>query len=107
VHQFIEAQRRATNALGETHPTYSDPARNVERIDITEDQGRNGLIDPKMGKRRMSRAILEDIGLEGSGLGQADQQAWTKEMTKEVSELDLASVSLAAAAQEEVRSRTL
>jgi NAD+ kinase len=104
VHQFLEAQRRAcpsgaiNNDVPIPHPAYGDPGKSAQRIDISDDMGHNALVEPKM--RRLSKAIIDLDSLENHEPGQADQQAWTKEMTKSMSDLDLST-------HDEIRSRTL
>jgi NAD+ kinase len=83
------------------HPIYNDPGKYIDQVDISDDQGKNALVEPKM-RRRESKVVVDMDSLEHGESGQADQQAWTKEMTKSMSELDLASIS-----HDEVRSRTL
>lgn len=101
VHQFLESQRRAQGAAGENgpaehflgHPTYASPCTQVN--------GHNGHTEgtAEHGTRH-SKCIVDPKSLDNHGVGQADQQAWTREMTKTTSELDLMNY-------EDIRSRTL
>lgn len=109
VHQFLESQRRANNAAGSdkdtehfrAHPIYTDPQGNVNGTDGKFHEGMERLVEPKTHERHNSRATIDAASLEDNNVGQEDQQAWTKEMTKSMSELDLAQY------QEEIHSRTL
>ncbi|KAL2212197.1 putative NAD kinase [Sarocladium strictum] len=109
VHQFLESQRRANGAAGgdkdtehfRAHPIYTDPQGNVNGTDGKFHEGMERLVEPKTHERHNSRATIDAASLEDNNVGQEDQQAWTKEMTKSMSELDLAQY------QEEIHSRTL
>ncbi|KAH7318653.1 ATP-NAD kinase-like domain-containing protein [Stachybotrys elegans] len=83
VHKFLDSQKSAMAGLGVQSP--SDP-QNLESAN-------NGSLVEKL--KTKGRAILDAASLEHGELGQADQQAWTKEMTKSMSEVDLANHSVA------------
>lgn len=107
VHQFLESQRRAKDASERTpehfraHHTYTDTQGNANGIDAKYHEGMERLVEPKTHERHNSRATIDASSLEGNCAGQEDQQAWAKEMTKSMSELDLVQY------QEEIHSRTL
>ncbi|CAG9943257.1 unnamed protein product [Clonostachys rosea f. rosea IK726] len=112
VHQFLESQRRAANKGAGSSDAGSDqclspgspsdnsttPAGDNHHHAFhppgMDGLGHHGARNPK------SRAIVELKSLEKDVNGQADQQAWTREMTKSLSELDLTQY-------EDVHSRTL
>lgn len=97
VHQFLDSQRRVEHAAGDAnsqqyraHPIYASPQNQSDGVDISEARGMDSLVEPKHERpRRQSRAVVEPGSLENGIVGQADQQAWTREMTKTMSELDL------------------
>ncbi|KAH7152404.1 ATP-NAD kinase-like domain-containing protein [Dactylonectria estremocensis] len=103
VHQFLDSQRRAKDAassasepdseysLGPT--SYPSPNNHVDSIDSLGDRSLDSIIDMKTdpAPQQKLRAIVDPESLEHTEGGQADQQAWTQQMTKSMSELDLAS----------------
>ena len=108
VHDFLESQRRAAGAaevngtdtfLG--HPSYASagPATPAATPAATPGVGRGPILDaagvslgePKHHRRRRSKCIVDPGSLDGQELGQPDQQAWTREMTRSTSELDVKS----------------
>ncbi|KAH7209551.1 ATP-NAD kinase-like domain-containing protein [Fusarium oxysporum] len=120
VHQFLDSQRRAKDAassasepesehsIGNNPPSYlsNNPnpshatfhkALNGDHIEAVRNDGLDSIVDPKYQKK--CRAVVEPGGMEHSG--QADQQAWTQQMTKSMSEVDLSGY------QDDVRSRLL
>ncbi|KAH7266921.1 ATP-NAD kinase-like domain-containing protein [Fusarium redolens] len=120
VHQFLDSQRRAKDAassasepesepsIGNNPPSYlsNNPnpshatfhkALNGDHIEAVRDDSLDSIVDPKYQKK--CRAVVEPGGMEHSG--QADQQAWTQQMTKGMSEVDLSGY------QDDVRSRLL
>ncbi|EXK42648.1 serine/threonine protein kinase [Fusarium oxysporum f. sp. melonis 26406] len=120
VHQFLDSQRRAKDAassasepesehsIGNNPPSYlsNNPnpshatfhkALNGDHIEAVRDDNLDSIVDPKYQKK--CRAVVEPGGMEHSG--QADQQAWTQQMTKSMSEVDLSGY------QDDVRSRLL
>ncbi|KAK0392397.1 hypothetical protein NLU13_1892 [Sarocladium strictum] len=108
VHQFLESQRRAKDAANDrdsgrfhAHHTYTDAEGNANGTDAKFHEGTDRLVEPKTHERHDSRATIDASSFEGNVVGQEDQQAWAKEMTKSMSELDLAQY------QEEIHSRTL
>jgi NAD+ kinase len=106
VHQFFESQRRASSATTgdgpvEERSTYGSPRARANGTEVISekspiDDGGDEIVEPKsMPERRPQqsrsskcRAIVEE-GDNGM-VGQPDQEAWTREMTKSMSELDLA-----------------
>lgn len=109
VHQFLESQRRAQDAASDTnkdhfraHHTYASTSNShANGIDGKFHEGMERMVEPKTLEGRKCRAVLDPTSVEANGQGQEDQQAWTKEMTKSMSELDLSQY------QEEIHSRTL
>ncbi|KAF4338184.1 serine threonine kinase [Fusarium beomiforme] len=120
VHQFLDSQRRAKDAAssasepeselstGNNPPSYlsSNPnpghatfhkALNGDHIEAVRDDSLDSIVDPKYQKK--CRAVVEPGSMEHSG--QADQQAWTQQMTKSMSDVDLSGY------QDDVRSRLL
>ncbi|KAI1044337.1 hypothetical protein LB505_007148 [Fusarium chuoi] len=120
VHQFLDSQRRAKDAassasepesepsIGNNPPSYlsNNPnpshatfhkALNGDHIEAVRDDSLDSIVDPKYQKK--CRAVVEPGGMEHSG--QADQQVWTQQMTKSMSDVDLSGY------QDDVRSRLL
>ncbi|KAJ4010267.1 hypothetical protein NW752_004941 [Fusarium irregulare] len=107
VHQFLDSQRRAKDAacsasepeseasMGNgssylsNHPDPSQAsfhrALNGDHVEAVRDEGLDSVVDPKF--KRKCRAVVEPGSMDHSG--QADQQAWTQQMTKSMSDLDL------------------
>lgn len=108
VHQFLDSQRRANAAVGASghrryhaHPIYASPDEHDEDVlDITKEEGRDDLVEPKHKPRQASRVEIDPSSLDGDRVGQTDQEAWTREMAKSVSQLDLT-------LKEEIHSRML
>ncbi|KAF4970103.1 hypothetical protein FSARC_2804 [Fusarium sarcochroum] len=121
VHQFLDSQRRAKDAASTTsepdsersigysasapyasdrqdvsHATFHK-AINGDHIETIRDETLDTIVDPKYQKK--CRAVVEPGSMDHSG--QVDQQAWTQQMTKSMSDLDLAGY------QDDVRSRLL
>ena len=101
VHQFLDSQRRPPHSGGivpaerqayRAHPIYATPELHVGGMDIPT---RNGGAHPRRSNvtanalASSSRLFVEPSSLDGGHGGQADQQAWTSEMTKSMSQLDL------------------
>ncbi|KAF5631281.1 serine threonine kinase [Fusarium sp. NRRL 52700] len=120
VHQFLDSQRRVKDAassasepesepsIGNNPPSYlsNNPntshatfhkALNGDHIEAVRDDSLDSIVDPKY--QNKCRAVVEPGGMEHSG--QADQQAWTQQMTKSMSDFDLSGY------QDDVRSRLL
>lgn len=120
VHQFLDSQRRAKDAASSASEPDSEYSTgqastgymgNIPDISLTttqttddgdqvdpRDQGLDALVDPKSNKK--CRAVVEPDSMDHLGGGQADQQAWTQQMTKSLSNLDLTDY-------DDVRSRLL
>ncbi|KAM5342601.1 hypothetical protein ACJ41O_013567 [Fusarium nematophilum] len=108
VHQFLESQRRAKDAvssasepdseysMGQGSASYTN--NNGDHFEVVRDQSLDAIVDPNSHKK--CRAFVEPESVDHQGAGQADQQAWTHQMTKSMSELDLTSY-------DDVRSRLL
>lgn len=108
VHQFLDSQRRARDAassasepdsemsLGPT--SYPSPSSTV--VDSGEVGYRDQSLDAVLSSDNKDRPVVDAASLEHADGGQPDQQAWTHEITKSMSELDLASYN-------EVHSRLL
>ncbi|CAM1508397.1 Fc.00g052450.m01.CDS01 [Cosmosporella sp. VM-42] len=97
VHQFLDSQRRARDAASSTsepdsEQSMSQPAYVISppdgAVDIANmDKGIESAIGAKMEKN--CRVVVDPKSLEETnGIGQVDQQAWTQQMTKSMSELD-------------------
>lgn len=106
VHQFFDSQRRARNVVSEVesevdgdavraHPSCRSP-RDGSPDKIKEKESQS-IVEPRTSN---SRVQVDPKSLNGGGAGQQDQQTWTQQMTRSVSELDLAG-------QDDVHSRTL
>ncbi|KAJ6438588.1 NAD+ kinase [Purpureocillium lavendulum] len=109
VHQFLASQRRAKDGDADAshfraHPKVTSPEKHVSENGNGRVRPEGGLADdlvePKH-ERRQSRAMVDPSSLEKDVSGQPDQQAWTREMTKTMSELDLTQ------SRDEVHSRML
>ena len=109
VHQFLDSQRRARDAASSasepdsehslSQTTYLNTLANHDGgVDISREQGMETAVEPKSEKD--CRAVVDPRSFESNGAGQVDQQAWTQQMTKSMSELDLTSY-------EDVHSRLL
>ena len=98
VHQFLDGQRRAQDASDAdgphyaAHPIYAN-SKNHYHVDldpVTEkDNEKDGqhAVEPK--SKQSLRCVVDPKSLDPTVSGQPDQQAWTHEMTKELSDLDL------------------
>ncbi|KAJ4318544.1 hypothetical protein N0V84_006780 [Fusarium piperis] len=121
VHQFLDSQRRAKDAASSASEpdseysngqastgymgnvpdislTTSHTTDDVYQVDGPRDQNLDALVDPKSNKK--CRAVVEPDSMDHLGGGQADQQVWTQQMTKSLSNLDLTDY-------DDVRSRLL
>lgn len=68
---------------------YATPEEHDEdTFDITRDS-RDKLVEPKHKPRHDSRVMVDRSSLDGDQIGQADQEAWTRAMSKSASQLDL------------------
>ncbi|KAF5025909.1 hypothetical protein F66182_2028 [Fusarium sp. NRRL 66182] len=122
VHQFLDSQRRAKHAsssasdhdesehpIGQQASTFTMNSKqnaghatlhksmNGDHVEAVRDQSLDSIVDPKYQKK--CRAVVEPGSMDHSG--QADQQVWTQQMTKSMSDIDLAGY------QDDVRSRLL
>ncbi|KAH6987440.1 ATP-NAD kinase-like domain-containing protein [Ilyonectria sp. MPI-CAGE-AT-0026] len=103
VHQFLDSQRRAKDAASSASeadseysfgPTsYPSPSNNIDATGSMRDKGLDAILDSKADSTAQKKhcVIVDPDSLEHADGGQADQQAWTQQMTKSMSELDLAS----------------
>ncbi|KPM34437.1 hypothetical protein AK830_g12137 [Neonectria ditissima] len=100
VHQFLDSQRRAKDAASSASeadseysqgPTSYPSPNSIEAIDKYRDNSLDAIVDLKTdpGPEKKDRAIVDLDSIEHADGGQADQQAWTQEITKSMSELDL------------------
>lgn len=102
VHQFLESQRRANGAASEDgceqsqlHSGCSSPSRShANGFDSAKEHSDKAKVEPKSLKQQQyqqkkCRAFVDPRSLENNEVGQADQQAWTTEMTKSLSDMDL------------------
>lgn len=112
VHQFLESQRRAKDAASSTsehdsehsvsHAADSSPTSTSlqgETYEADRDPNLDSVMDPKA--KKDCRAVLDMGSIEHPSGGQVDQQAWTQQMTKNFSDLDLMSY------EDDVHSRLL
>ncbi|KFA67568.1 hypothetical protein S40285_04249 [Stachybotrys chlorohalonatus IBT 40285] len=101
VHKLLECQRPGpgANPTGQfrAHPVYADMANHEAAPYVMENM--EAVVEPKTGTH--CKAVLDGEAMENGVIGQEDQQAWTKEMTKSMSDLDLTSKN------DEIRSRML
>ncbi|KAG5915159.1 hypothetical protein E4U42_000115 [Claviceps africana] len=108
VHQFLHHQRRAGAARSNSgkkqyhaHPIYASPDEHNEHNDDDDDdddevlsierKDEDRLVEPKHQPHRQqaSRLEIDPTSLDGDQVGQADQEAWAREMTKSMSQMDL------------------
>ncbi|KAK9439431.1 uncharacterized protein G6M90_00g097020 [Metarhizium brunneum] len=97
VHQFLDSQRRANAAVGDAgqkryhaHPIYASPDEHDEHnVDETRAEGKDRPSGSKHKPRQDSRVEVDPSSLDGGRIGQADQEAWTRTMSKSASQLDL------------------
>ncbi|PTB41962.1 uncharacterized protein TrAFT101_008936 [Trichoderma asperellum] len=100
VHQLIEEQRKSKERSAgnspnrnqyHAHPIYSESQRHDGAVDISNEKNMDRIIDKKCPAAEQScRAVLDPNYLEDDNeIGQVDQKAWTKEMTKTDSETNL------------------
>ncbi|KAF4981111.1 hypothetical protein FZEAL_3018 [Fusarium zealandicum] len=109
VHQFLDSQRRAKDAASSASEPDSEysmsqaaaahlnnnpdaghtslSVENGDHVEAHKDQGLDAIFDPKTHTK--CRAVLDPGSIDHFGAGQADQQVWTQQMTKNMSELDL------------------
>lgn len=101
VHQLIEEQRKSKERSAgnsphrnqyHAHPIYSQSHRHDGAVDISGEKNMDKIFDLKKCPvdKQKCRAVLDpDCMSEDNDIGQVDQKAWTKEMTKNDSETDL------------------
>lgn len=105
VHQFLQSQRHANGSAADAgthgyraHHSYANPKNCHDGAALPEERDMDALVEPKSHKPQgggqghghgKSRAVLEPDSFENDEVGQADQQVWTREMTKSMSELDI------------------
>ncbi|KAM0345209.1 hypothetical protein ACHAPU_006846 [Fusarium lateritium] len=121
VHQFLDSQRRAKDAASSASEPESEQlagrncnsyisnnpdtssatlhrALNGSKAESVRDESLDSVVDPKH-QNTKCRAVVEPGSMDHSG--QTDQQAWTQQMTKSMSDMDLVRY------QDDVRSRLL
>ncbi|KXH33405.1 ATP-NAD kinase [Colletotrichum nymphaeae SA-01] len=113
VHQFLESQRKARNAVASAsnhvsrsnsvssaskattdnyhhgHPTYENSHRHVGACDVSGESGMSKTVEPKGRLAKQRASILAADSPEGSDVGQADEKSWRSEITKSASQIDL------------------
>ncbi|KAH6611094.1 serine threonine kinase [Trichoderma cornu-damae] len=99
VHQLINVQRRSGEGSAgsspnrnqyQAHPIYTHPREHDGVVDISDETNLDRIVDLKSpSQQQKCRAVLDPNCLDDNHVGQADQKAWTKEMTKTDSETDL------------------
>ncbi|OHE95944.1 ATP-NAD kinase [Colletotrichum orchidophilum] len=113
VHQFLESQRKARNAVASAsshgsrsnsvsssskattdnyhhgHHTYENPHRQVGACDVAGEPGMSKTVEPKGRLAKQRASILAADSPEGSDVGQADEKSWRSEIIKSASQVDL------------------
>ncbi|KAG6051826.1 hypothetical protein E4U33_000576 [Claviceps sp. LM78 group G4] len=97
VHQFLDHQRRRNSATMSdserrryhAHPIYASPDEHDGEVLRSNKKSQEKLVEPKHKSRTPSRVEIDPLSLDGDQVGQADQEAWTTEMTKSMSQMDL------------------
>ncbi|KAK1655621.1 ATP-NAD kinase [Colletotrichum phormii] len=113
VHQFLESQRKARNAVASAsnhgsrsnsvssaskaitdnyhhgHPTYENSHRQVGACDVSGESGISKTVEPKGRFAKQRASILAADSPEGSDVGQADEKSWRTEIIKSASQIDL------------------
>ncbi|KAK1993045.1 ATP-NAD kinase [Colletotrichum falcatum] len=112
VHQFLESQRKARDAVASAsshgsrsnsasstskandhshhgHPTYESPSRQAGAKDVSGETGVSKVVDPKGHVAKQRASILATDSPEDSDIGQADEKSWRSEITKSASQVDL------------------
>ncbi|EHK50623.1 uncharacterized protein TrAtP1_011148 [Trichoderma atroviride] len=99
VHQLIEEQRKSKERSAgnspsrdqyHAHPIYSQSHRDDDAVDISSEKNMDRIVDSKCPvDKQKCRAVLDTSCLDAENeIGQVDQEAWTKEMTKSDSEAE-------------------
>lgn len=99
VHQLIEEQRKSKERSAgnspsrdqyHAHPIYSQSHRHDDPVDISGEKNMDKIVDQKCPvDKQKCRAVLDTSCLDAENeIGQVDQEAWTKEMTKSDSEAE-------------------
>ncbi|KAK6219739.1 ATP-NAD kinase [Colletotrichum tabaci] len=113
VHQFLESQRKARDAVASAsnhgsrsnstssaskandhlhhgHPTYESPNRQAGAKDTCRETGMSKTVEPKGRVAKQRASILAADSPEDSDIGQADEKSWRSEIIKSASQVDLA-----------------
>ncbi|OLN84491.1 NAD(+) kinase 2 [Colletotrichum chlorophyti] len=112
VHQFLESQRKARDAIASAsnhgsrsnsvssasksteqlhhgHPVYESSCRQSGAKDVSRETGMSRTVEPKGRLAKQRASILANDSPEGSDVGQVDEKSWRTEMTKSSSQVDL------------------
>ncbi|GKT49249.1 NAD(+) kinase [Colletotrichum spaethianum] len=112
VHQFLESQRKARDAVASAsnhgsrsnsvssasktndhyhhgHPGYESPSRQAGTKDVSGETGMYKTVEPKGRVAKQRASILAADSPEGSDVGQADEKSWRTEIIKSASQVDL------------------
>ncbi|KAK1989370.1 ATP-NAD kinase [Colletotrichum cereale] len=112
VHQFLESQRKARDAVASAsnhgsrsnsvsstskgndhhhhgHPNYESPSRRAGAKDVSGETGMSKTVDLKGRVAKQRASILVTDSPEDSDIGQADEKSWRSEITKTASQVDL------------------
>ncbi|KAJ0156989.1 NAD(+) kinase [Colletotrichum tanaceti] len=113
VHQFLESQRKARDAVASAsnhgsrsnstssaskandhlhhgHPTYESPIRQAGAKGACRETGMFKTLEPKGRVAKQRASILAADSPEDSDIGQADEKSWRSEIIKSASQVDLA-----------------
>ncbi|KAL0944050.1 putative NAD kinase [Colletotrichum truncatum] len=113
VHQFLESQRKARDAVASAsnhgsrsnsvssatksssdychygHPTYENSRRQLSAKDVSGETGMAKTVEPKGRVAKNRAAFLAADSPEGSDVGQIDEKSWRNEIIKSPSQVDL------------------
>ncbi|KAF6843819.1 putative NAD kinase [Colletotrichum musicola] len=127
VHQFLESQRKARDAVASAsnhgsrsnsvssttktcsdqlhhgHPSYESPQRQSGVRDVSRETGMSRTVEPKGRVAKHRAAILASDSPEGSDVGQIDEKSWRREIIKSPSQVDLSLAN----SEDELHSRLL
>jgi NAD+ kinase len=94
VHQFLEGQRRERDGGSSSTSTYvQEPDPYDEHVPRRRTFGRTTPIDAASSNGHCKSKVVDmdlDSSDDSENIGQVDQEIWTSEITKSVSELDVA-----------------
>ncbi|QUC18842.1 uncharacterized protein UV8b_03083 [Ustilaginoidea virens] len=110
VHQLLDMRRLTSAPAGDSaqrshhhvhpvhaHPVHAHPSRagpgehDEHVLDMTKEEHQRNAVQPKHRPRQPCRVEIDPTSLDGDQIGQADQEAWAREMTKSMSQMDVTS----------------